>query len=154
MNLIYESKLFISKNLEKILFVTYIFLFIAFFIYIFKIKFNNDADTETKRVVVMETMSNDLQNDLLLSKIKNENQFNKLTKDLFCDSKNVEGKCNDLGKNGKKGCISVDCCVWVNNKNGTNCVNGDKDGPLMKKDDKLVNYDEYYYLNEKPKKVF
>jgi hypothetical protein len=153
-NLINESKIFISNNLERILSVTYIFLFIAFFMYVFKIKFPKEEEKETKRVVIMETMTNELNNDPLIKKIRSENKFNDRSKDLFCDSSDIEGKCENLGKTGKKGCTSIDCCVWVTNKNGGKCVEGGKDGPLMKKDEKLINFDEYYYLNESAKKVF
>ena len=62
--------------------------------------------------------------------------------------------CSNAGKNcpkkpGKKSCTFNDCCVWATSKNGSSCVQGDKDGPEEDNDAKGSKYDEYWFLKKR-----
>jgi len=64
--------------------------------------------------------------------------------------------CKNAAKNcpkqtGKKSCTFNDCCVWATSKNGSVCVQGDKDGPEEDNDSKGSKYDEYWYLKKRHK---
>ena len=64
---------------------------------------------------------------------------------------------------GKTGCLSLPCCAWAHNKNypkkndsgkdGGKCVAADDGSPELDKDDKNLNWDGYYYMNKKYKKL-
>ena len=73
--------------------------------------------------------------------------------DMLCEDEDLEKVCADLGSGvGKRSACNVaKCCVWVKNKNTEECVEGDKDGPMVKEDKQKNKYDEYYYLNKKYK---
>ena len=84
-------------------------------------------------------------------KIVYEGMTNKF--DPLCETDDLEKMCNDLGSGpGKKrSCNLAKCCVWVKNKNGEECTEGDETGPLFKTDKSNLKYDEYYYLNKRHK---
>jgi hypothetical protein len=71
--------------------------------------------------------------------------------DSLCEKDDLEEMCSNLGSgNGKRhSCNVAKCCVWVKNKNGEECVEGDESGPLFKTDESNMKYDEYYYLNKR-----
>lgn len=65
---------------------------------------------------------------------------------------------------GKTGCLSLPCCAWAHNKNYPKknkkmkdkgkCVQADEDGsPELDKDEKGLNWDGYYYMTKKYKKL-
>ena len=144
-----ESLLFIYNNLDDILFISYLLFILSFILHYFKYKFPKEIKPILDKVIVIENFENNLESPLTVNSISKK-EYNALKKNSFCDSENLENKCKELGKNGKVGC-NIDCCVWASNKNGGSCVQGNKEGPIMKKDAKLVNYDEYYFLNKKYK---
>tara|TARA_B100000925_G_scaffold291821_1_gene281656 strand:+ start:30426 stop:30875 length:450 start_codon:yes stop_codon:yes gene_type:complete len=73
--------------------------------------------------------------------------------DSLCDEEDLEKVCSDLGSgHGKRySCNVAKCCVWAKNKNGEECIEGDKSGPMFKTDKSNMKYDEYYYLNKRYK---
>ena len=52
----------------------------------------------------------------------------------------------------KNECTSVECCVFCKNKKVLIKIS-DANGPTMKKDKNLVNYDSYYYLQKGLNKI-
>lgn len=67
------------------------------------------------------------------------------------DSTKIESYCTTLGK-GK--CKIQDCCVLLGSDNepeNQRCVAGNKSGPTYKTDEEGndIEYDEYYYLQNK-----
>ena len=63
--------------------------------------------------------------------------------------KNPEKNCPK--KPDKSSCTYNECCVWAKSKNGSTCVQGDKDGPEKDNDSKGSKYDEYWYLKKRHK---
>lgn len=122
------------------------FLYIRLLIIKMNFKFPSDENYEVDKVVVIEKFESKL-----LEKIENKNQYKKIKKNGFCNNIGMDKKCGNF--DNKTACTSIDCCVWAKNKNGSNCVPGDANGPKMQKDKKLMKYDEFYYLNKDKKKV-
>jgi len=122
------------------------FLYVRTIIIQNKFTFPEDKDMEVDKVIVIEKFESKM-----LENIENKNQIKKMKKNGFCNNLNMNSKCSKF--DNKTACTSVECCVFAKNKNGSNCVPGDANGPQMKKDKKLVNYDEYYYLDKEVKKL-
>ncbi len=123
------------------------FLYIRLIIIKKNFKFPSDKKYEVNKVVVIEKF-----NSKIIEKIENKNTYDKIKKKGFCNNIGMDKKCGKF--DNKTACTTIDCCVWAKNTNGvSNCIPGDISGPKMKKDKKLVKYDEFYYLNKDKKKV-
>ena len=125
----------------------YILLLLSFILHYLGFKTPEKKKPITKKVILIENFDDKELKTPLLNNIINENKYESLKKKSFCNQNDLEKKCNKFNKNS---CI-LECCVCTSNKNGGKCVEGNAGGPIMKKDDKLINYDEYYYLNKKYK---
>jgi hypothetical protein len=140
----------INKIFEKsmiILSLAGFFLYIRTLIIQKNFKFPEDKKMEVDKVIVIEKFESKL-----LENIENKNKVKQMKKKSFCNNLNMNKKCGNF--DNKTACTSVECCVWAKNKNNDwKCIPGDANGPEMKKDSKLVNYDEYYYLDKEIKKL-
>tara|TARA_B100000674_G_scaffold456851_1_gene431771 strand:- start:343 stop:798 length:456 start_codon:yes stop_codon:yes gene_type:complete len=109
--------------------------------------FPEDKKMEVDKVIVIEKFESKM-----LENIENKNRVKKMKQKSFCNNLNMKKKCGNFSN--KVACTSVECCVWASNKKSEmKCVPGDANGPKMKKDPNLINYDEYYYLDKEKKKV-
>ena len=61
--------------------------------------------------------------------------------------KNADKNCPK--KTGRKSGTSHECCVWATSKNGSKCLQGDKDGPEEDNDSKGSKWDEYWFLKKR-----
>lgn len=140
----------INKIFEKSMIIISLagfFLYIRTLIIQKNFKFPDDKKMEVDKVIVIEKFESKL-----LENIENKKKVNKMKSKGFCNNINMNKKCNKF--DNKTACTSVECCVWAKNKKGSqNCIPGDASGPQMKKDAKLISYDEYYYLDNEIKKI-
>lgn len=141
------SLLFIQNNIDDIFFVAYLLFLLSFILYYLGFSLPEDKKKEIDHVVVMESF----KPDKLSLTDKDLNNYKKIKIKSFCENGDLEKKCKSLKKSGIKGCSSTNCCVWASNKYGSDCVEGNKNGPLLKKDNNLKDYDYYYYLNKRHK---
>jgi len=124
-----------------------LFLYVRTIIIQKKFKFPDEKKMEVDKVIVIEKFESKI-----LENIENKNKVKKMKKKALCNNINMNKKCGNF--DNKTACTSVECCVWAKNKKGaSSCIPGDIDGPQMKKDAKLINYDEYYYLDNEIKKI-
>jgi hypothetical protein len=122
------------------------FLFIRGLILKWDLKFPEDEKKEIQEEIVIEKFENKI-----IENAENKKNIKKMKKNMFCNNIGMAKKCGKF-KN-KSECTSVECCVFAKNKNGTKCVPGNAGGPNMKKDNKLVNYDAFYYMTKGLKKL-
>lgn len=136
----------IFNNGLIILTIASLFLFIRGLIIKWNLKFPEDKKKEVSEVIVIEKFKNKI-----IENAENKKDLKKMKKNMFCDNIGMAKKCGKFKK--KAECTSVECCVFAKNKKGSNCVPGDAEGPTMKKDKNLVNYDLFYYMTKGAKKI-
>jgi len=120
-----EPFAFLTKNWENVYVFVWSICITVILLNVFKVNFNVDNKKKPvfKNVAIYEQFSNICQNA-----------------DKKCPTRKTKG-----------GCTSHDCCVYAKSKNGSYCVQGDKDGPEEKQDMKGSDFDEYWYLKKKHK---
>lgn len=130
---------FLNENIQEIIIIVLVVIFLLVFINIKGINLNAPKpDSKLIQQVTVEGF--DSENDI--------NVMMSSSSEVFCesylgDSENLEKGCNDLTESN---CADVKCCVYNNGK----CVAGDVHGPTYKtdKDGKLITLDSYYYLGK------
>lgn len=151
MSLFIENSIeFIKKNAHNILLVV---LGILIFV-IFKVKYgintNIVEEKKLKKEVIIETMANNYE-----KKIKKDSMFEKIVEKNsqdFCET--LQGKSDEIEELCKKQtdgkCKARSCCVLVHSNENTQCLAGDKQGPIYHTDTngKNINFDYYYYQNK------
>jgi hypothetical protein len=123
-----------------------LFLWIRVLIIKWGLKFPDEKKKKVSELIVIEKFKNKI-----IENAENKKDIKKMKKNMFCNNIGMAKKCGKF-KN-KNECTSVECCVFAKNKKGSNCVPGDANGPTMKKDKNLVNYDSYYYLQKGLNKI-
>ncbi len=136
----------IFNNGLIILTIASLFLFIRGLIIKWNLKFPEDRKKEVSEVIVIEKFKNKI-----IENAENKKDVKKMKKNMFCNNIGMAKKCGKFKK--KAECTSVECCVFAKNKKGSNCVPGDAEGPTMKKDKNLVNYDLFYYMTKGARKI-
>jgi len=102
----------------------------------------NQPPVELKKVVVIENMSTDQEQDKEIASLTDPSKG-------FCEtyrgkSHELEGECNKLTS---ERCNTTDCCVFTSN---SKCSAGGISGPTYKTDEKgnMISIDYYYYKNK------
>lgn len=130
---------FIKENIQEIVIVVLVIMFLLVLINIKGIDLNAPKpEAKLVQEVTVETFDTSDNIQKLMSS----------PSELFCDSylgnsAELEKSCNELTQ---RNCSDVKCCVYNNGK----CVSGDLNGPTYKtdKDGKLITIDSYYYLGK------
>tara|TARA_B110000008_G_C16964862_1_gene561560 strand:+ start:2368 stop:2808 length:441 start_codon:yes stop_codon:yes gene_type:complete len=142
------QKLFndIFKNSMIIIAFAGAFLWVRVLIIKWNLKFPEDEKKVVGEEIIIEKF-----NSKIMKNAENKKDIKNMKKNMFCNNIGMAKKCGKFKR--KSECTSVECCVFAKNKNGTNCVPGNAMGPTMRKDKQLVNYDSFYYMKKKLKKL-